>query len=160
MPLQVKTITSLPLASLGWNTSPSTRTLMGLTSIRIAPLAASAVTAVELMSSAVNAPAAKDRNRFFILNCLLYVGFVFPRPNHTENSAIPQRCHEASSAANRASSAATVQFVLNCPRGPGPNCASARRSSSMSFFHSSGWCVLSLRSSPILWRGQHQQEAR
>ena len=31
------------------------------------------VTVVALMSSAVNAPAAKDRNRFFILNCLLYV---------------------------------------------------------------------------------------
>lgn len=44
---------------------------MGLTSILIAPLAASAVTAVELMSSAANAPVTKDMSFFFIVKRLL-----------------------------------------------------------------------------------------
>ena len=44
-----------------------------------------------------------------------------------------------SSRANRSSSRATLQFCLNCPSGPGPNCARARLSRSSSRAHSSGW---------------------
>ena len=43
------------------------------------------------------------------------------------------------SRAKRSSSRSTLQFCLNCPRGPGPNMARARLSMSSSRTHSSGW---------------------
>ena len=103
-----------------------------------------------------------------IFQMIIWHDGVISRPFYTIDShfnSLPVKilCYavvDPSSRAKRASSRSTLQFCLNCPRGPGPNMARARLSISSSRAHNSGWWWRSFFSSPMRWRGQHQQDAR